>query len=182
MKQKRINRGFTLVEIVIVLVVMSLLIGVLFKVYQRIADISVRVRYEKNLGNSIVTMQTMLQNVVDSYTVDYTAWIQQSQPWWTNTIPLLNSNKNKVSLSISTSWELLLSTNSGGQITTASLLGEDIVFKNATFILSPTTDPAKERDFSSIYQPGFRLIGSLQPKTYPSLLFPVQTFFSFLQR
>ena len=185
MREKRINRGFTLIEIVIVLVILALLIWVLFRVYRTIAEISLRVRYEKNMGNSIVTMQTILQNVVDTYTVDYPTFVampqSQSTPWWTYNIPLRANDSSLASLMLS-GGELLLSTISGWVVHTASLLWPENIFTGATFVLSPITDPAKERNFSQIYQPGFWLIGTLQPKKYPLLHFPVHTFFSFLQK
>jgi prepilin-type N-terminal cleavage/methylation domain-containing protein len=49
MRKARVKHGFTLIEIVIVLVVLALLIGVLFRVYKTISDISVRMRYEKTM-------------------------------------------------------------------------------------------------------------------------------------
>ena len=181
MRKNRIKHGFTLVEILIVLVVLALLIGVLFKVYQSITEISFRVRYEKTLGNSIVTMQTILQNIADADTVDYSGLQQSWNPsWWLTSLPLRTVTW-KATLSLE-SWQLLLTTYSGNETNVASILGADIVIKNATFILSPVTDPSKERSFANIYQPGFWLIWSLEATSYPWMHFPVHTFFSFLQK
>ena len=72
MRKNTINKkAFTLVEILIVLVITAILIGVLFQVYRNIADVSLRVRYEKDIGNKVVTMQTMIQNIIDTHTIDY---------------------------------------------------------------------------------------------------------------
>lgn len=67
-----------MVEILIVLVITAILIGVLFQVYRNIAEVSLRVRYEKDIGNKVVTMQTMIQNIIDTHTIDYAVIEQQS--------------------------------------------------------------------------------------------------------
>ena len=49
MRKNRVKKAFTLVEIVIVLIVISILIGVLFQVYSAIAQVAVRIRLEKQV-------------------------------------------------------------------------------------------------------------------------------------
>ena len=43
------KKAFTLIEVVIVLIVASLLIGILFRVYSTTADIAMRIKYQKQL-------------------------------------------------------------------------------------------------------------------------------------
>lgn len=72
-KGQIVKKAFTLIEIVIVLVITAILVGILFRVYLTTADIATRVKYQKQLGMSLVTTQTILQNIVDTNTIDYVA-------------------------------------------------------------------------------------------------------------
>ncbi len=72
-KGQIVKKAFTLIEIVIVLIITAILVGILFRVYLTTADIAMRVKYQKQLGMSLVTTQTILQNIVDTNTIDYVA-------------------------------------------------------------------------------------------------------------
>lgn len=92
MRKKQL-KGFTLIEILIVLVTASLLIGVLFRIYQTTADISVRIKHQKQIGTAIVNMQTILQNIADTHTIDYKAVSGNaaiSADGWTHIVPLID--------------------------------------------------------------------------------------------
>jgi prepilin-type N-terminal cleavage/methylation domain-containing protein len=106
MRKGQIKKAFTLIEIVIVLVITAILIGILFKVYTTTADIAMRVKYQKQLGMSLVTTQTIIQNITDTHTVDYEAlsgstW--DSTPGWTKTLPLQSVDNKKAVLTITAS-------------------------------------------------------------------------------
>ncbi len=81
-KGQIVKKAFTLIEIVIVLIITAILVGILFRVYLTTADIAMRVKYQKQLGMSLVTTQTILQNIVDTNTIDYVAL---SGTTWTTT-------------------------------------------------------------------------------------------------
>ncbi len=178
------KKAFTLVEIMIVLVIASILIGVLFQVYRRITDVALRVRYEKDIGNKVVTMQTLIQNVIDTHTIDYNAFTGITwtpKPWWTTKLPLLTLD-NKPATLIIQSGALLFTTTSGNTKNTVSLLWDDVQLLKGTFVIMPITNPAEESSFSKIYQPWVWVIGTLAPINYTGLVFPLQTFFTTLQR
>lgn len=179
---------FTLIEVLIVLVAAWLLIWVLFKIYTTTAEISVRVKHQKQVGTAVVTMQTVLQNIADTHSIDYKA-VSWAIVWWgtwavtadgwTHVIPLLDENQQTgVSLKITSSGQLLYVNASGA----ASLLGDDVYLSGATFIVTPLQNPSTQSQFSRIYHPGFWLIGILSPYGDGKISFPVQTFFSLLKK
>jgi hypothetical protein len=187
MRKKQL-KWFTLVEVLIVLVAAGLLIGVLFKIYTTTAEISVRVKHQKQVWTAVVTMQTILQNIVDTHTIDYTV-ISWALIWWwtwaittdgwTQFIPLIDEYQHTgISLQITSSGELLYVNTSGS----ASLLGNNVYLSGATFILSPLQNPSIEPQFSRIYHPWFWVIGVLSPYGDTKISFPVQTFFSLLRK
>ena len=186
-------KGFTLIEIVVVLVTAAILIGILFRVYTTTADIALRIKHQKQLGVWVVTMQTVLQNIVDTHTIDYNALIwytRNTTPWWTNTVPLIDELQQKSTLLINWSWELVYTTYSGGALVgSASILWIDVTFSGATFIVYPYRDPKITwctaltiQCFNEINHPWFWLIGKLYPKRYNQIFLPIHTFFSFLKK
>ncbi len=206
-KNAIVKKAFTLVEILIVLIVTALLIGVLFQVYRNIADVSLRVRYEKDIGNKVVTMQTMIQNIIDTHTIDYavieqelsqrvnlqrdttlqrinqqnTNVAQNPQPWWMTTLPLRTQDDKPATLVLQDN-ALMFTSSTGDETTTVSLLWDDVQLLNATFVLMPMTNPQQESSFNAIYQPGVWVIGTLSPVGYSGAMFPLQTYFTTLQR
>lgn len=181
-KNAIVKKAFTLVEILIVLIVTALLIGVLFQVYRNIADVSLRVRYEKDIGNKVVTMQTMIQNIIDTHTIDYSGIVQNTlQPWWMTTLPLRTQDDKPATLVLQDN-ALMFTSTTGDETTTVSLLWDDVQLLNATFILMPITNPQQESSFNAIYQPGVWVIGTLSPVGYDGAMFPLQTYFTTLQR
>ncbi len=184
-KGQIVKKAFTLIEIVIVLIITAILVGILFRVYLTTADIAMRVKYQKQLGMSLVTTQTILQNIVDTNTIDYvalsgTTW--NTTPWWTKTLPLINADRQKNVLTITASGGLELVTTSWAVVMTAAILSPDVLLTWATFIIAPVTEPTSEKLFSRIYHPGFWFIGTMKNTNYNKINFPFHTFFSFLQR
>jgi prepilin-type N-terminal cleavage/methylation domain-containing protein len=49
MRKGQVKKAFTLIEVVVVLVVASILIGVLFRIYRTTADIALRIKHQKQL-------------------------------------------------------------------------------------------------------------------------------------
>lgn len=187
------KKAFTLIEVVVVLIVASLLIGILFRVYRTTADISLRIKHQKQLWVGIVTMQTVLQNIVDTHTVDYetlSTYTRWGNPWWTQRLPLIAEDTQKATLEITASGQLVFTTYTWSALVwSASILWWDILLSGATFIVSPYRDPKIQwctgttvQCFNNIIHPGFWLIGKAYPRLYTQLVFPIHTFFSFLKR
>lgn len=64
------RKGFTLVEILIVLVICGILFGVLFRTYGKITDIAFKTEREKNMNQELVYVSQVFQNISDEYTID----------------------------------------------------------------------------------------------------------------
>lgn len=193
MRKGSIKKGFTLIEIVIVLITAAILIGILFRVYTTTADIAMRIKHQKQLGMWVVTMQTVLQNIVDTHTIDYNAmtwYTRNTTPGWTNKVPLIDETLQKSTLEINWSWELVYTTYSGWALVwSASILGIDVMFSGSTFIVYPYRDPKIDwctaptiQCFKEINHPWFWMIGKLYSKNYDQLFLPIHTFFSFLKK
>lgn len=190
MRKDRINKAFTLIELVIVLIVVALLMGVLFQVYITIAKVSVRIRLEKQVGLKVVHMQTLLQNITDTNTIDYS----RLSPYdWRalTTLPLINVQWQTWSLSINTTWELIYTLMSGDQEQIVSLLGDEIFLQSGAFVVTPLRDPDwtppgdknPQEAFMEIQQPWYRLFGYLSPVFIePKIQFPIQTFYTIIQK
>ncbi len=134
------KKAFTLIEIVVVLIVFALLIGVLFRVYLTTADIALRIKHQKQLWIGIVTMQTVLQNIVDTHTIDYQTldtYTWGTTPWWTQRVPLITEDKQKAVLELTNSGQLIFTTYSGNAlIGSASVLWGDVILSWTTFIIA----------------------------------------------
>lgn len=191
MRKNWVKKAFTLVEIVIVLVVISILIGVLFQVYSAIAQVSVRIRLEKQVWIKVVHMQTLIQNIIDTNRIDYSNL--NTNNWWTKTLPLINTQLQTGSLNINSSWRLIYTTMSWGTSQETSLLGDEIVLTGASFVVTPLKDPnmplnnlvgsdEQQKAFLAIQQPWVWMLGSLTPLVEPKIKFPVQTFYTFIQK
>lgn len=194
MRKNRVKKAFTLVEIVIVLIVISILIGVLFQVYSAIAQVAVRIRLEKQVWIKVVHMQTLMQNIIDTNRVDYTRLVTGDN-WWTTTLPLIHTDQKTGSLSINSSWRLIYTTMSWETNEETSLLGDEIVLTGASFVVTPLTDPnapsdsaiqwnidARKKAFLAIQQPWVWMLGRLTPIIEPKIQFPIQTFYTFIQK
>lgn len=63
-------KAFTLIEVLISLVIISLLVGIMFGIYTSILKLSVRIEQEKNLNNELLFASQTIQNAVDNYDLD----------------------------------------------------------------------------------------------------------------
>lgn len=68
------KKGFTLVEMVIVVLIFAILSGLLFKTYIAITRVAFRLEQEKNVSDSIVTISRIVQNFADRNTIDYSGY------------------------------------------------------------------------------------------------------------
>ncbi len=68
------KKGFTLVEILIVVLIFAILSSLLFKTYIAITRVAFRLEQEKNVSDNIVTISRIVQNFADRNTIDYTAY------------------------------------------------------------------------------------------------------------
>lgn len=77
----RIRKWFTLIEILISLVIISLLVIVIFQTYKSIADISVRVDNIYRMTNEMLFAHQTIQNLVDVWQLDIDKRFETTDPW-----------------------------------------------------------------------------------------------------
>ncbi|MBP7007278.1 prepilin-type N-terminal cleavage/methylation domain-containing protein [Patescibacteria group bacterium] len=68
--KKQLTQAFTLIEVLISLVIISVLVGIVFAMYTSIIRLSVRMEQEKNLNNELLFAVQSIQNMVDNYDLD----------------------------------------------------------------------------------------------------------------
>ncbi|USN57402.1 MAG: prepilin-type N-terminal cleavage/methylation domain-containing protein [Candidatus Peribacteria bacterium] len=68
------RKGFTLVELLIVIVVFSILVTVLFRTYNTIMRLSVRSEFQKNIQTDVLFVNQVMHNLADTYTIDFEAY------------------------------------------------------------------------------------------------------------
>lgn len=78
---KWIRKWFTLVEVLISLVIVSLLVIVIFQTYKSIADISVRVDNIYKMTNEMLFAHQTIQNLVDVWQLDIDKRFDSTTPW-----------------------------------------------------------------------------------------------------
>jgi len=99
--------GFTLVELLIVMVIMAMLCVILLRSYTWISNVSFRIMQEKNVNQEVFSLSQILQNFADRNTIDYTRYSQQSidlnsSKWITDKLYLIGQDWN---LAFYTSWD-----------------------------------------------------------------------------
>jgi prepilin-type N-terminal cleavage/methylation domain-containing protein len=93
-------RAFTLLEVLISLVIISLLVGVIFGIYASILRLSVRIEQEKNLNNELLFASQTIQNMVDNYDLNLGYYFSGSQTdviddkGYSDTLALMNKDKS----------------------------------------------------------------------------------------
>ena len=65
------KKGFTLLELIIVMAILGILFVMLLKTYNRIATMVFRVQQEKEVAQEILQMSQLMQNFSDRNTIDY---------------------------------------------------------------------------------------------------------------
>lgn len=68
------KKGFTLVEMLIVILIFGILAGLLFKTYIAITRVAFRLEQEKNVSTTIVTVSRIIQNFTDRNTINYSGY------------------------------------------------------------------------------------------------------------
>lgn len=97
-KQKFLQ-AFTLIEVLISLVIISILVGMVFAMYTTIIKLSIRMEQEKNLNNELLFATQTIQNIVDNYDLDlwyYFSWWSRNaidDKWYTPVLVLKNTDK-----------------------------------------------------------------------------------------
>lgn len=97
---KSLKKGFTLLEVLISLVIISLLVGIIFGIYTSILKLSVRIEQEKNLNNELLFASQTIQNMVDSYDLDLGYYFASGQrndidaDGYTDTLAMVNQDKS----------------------------------------------------------------------------------------
>jgi prepilin-type N-terminal cleavage/methylation domain-containing protein len=67
-------RGFTLVEVLIVVVLLGTLMGLLFRTYITISQIAAKVENEKAIQNETLFLMQTLENLTENYSIDYSRY------------------------------------------------------------------------------------------------------------
>ena len=65
------KKAFTLIEILIALVIASILFTLIFRAYVSITQISTRLGNEKKLNAEIVYVTETIQNIADTYQINF---------------------------------------------------------------------------------------------------------------
>lgn len=68
------RKGFTLVELLIVITIFSILVMVLFRTYNTIMRLSVRSEFQKNIQTDVLFVNQVMHNLADTYTIDFDAY------------------------------------------------------------------------------------------------------------
>lgn len=64
-------KGFTIVELLIVMVILGILIALVFQTYSKISDVSFRIEQEKVLEEEVIYFSQILQNLSERNTIDW---------------------------------------------------------------------------------------------------------------
>lgn len=68
------RKGFTLIEVLIVLVIVAMLMGVLFEIYITISRITFRIELQKNVNEELLFVTDTLQNLSNRNEIDYSKY------------------------------------------------------------------------------------------------------------
>lgn len=66
-----VKKAFTLLEMLLVVIIVWLLAGVLFRTYISMSEMSFRVEQEKRLNQELLFSSQILQNLANDYQIDY---------------------------------------------------------------------------------------------------------------
>jgi len=65
------KKGFTLLELMIVIGIISILSVILFRTFGTVSELTFRVEQEKNVTQEIIDFSQILQNYADRNQIDY---------------------------------------------------------------------------------------------------------------
>lgn len=153
------KNAFTLVEVLISLVLAAILFTLIFRSYVTITQVSTRLENEKKLNAEIAFITETVQNIADTYQIDYTKYgtTLVAAQWRTNTLYLTGGSQTGASLKFSGDNLLRIHAN----ITTPLLSTGNALLSWWTFKIIPFTRFTTDK-FLDIQHPGFRLITSLR--------------------
>lgn len=164
------RKAFTLIEVLISLVIISLLVWVMFGIYSSVLKLSVRIEQEKNLNNELLFASQTIQNIVDNYDLDlgyyFSGWVRNniSNEGYTDILALKSSNK---SIIIRKEWEC--NTESGCYL---ALQDWNIIkqlsnpYKVSLPELTFRILPYQFGSVENIYQKWFRVYGKMTSSRY----------------
>lgn len=94
------HKAFTLIEILIAVSLTAILFILVFRSYVRITEIATRLEHEKKLSAELSYLTETVQNIADSYQIDYATYgsglIQTNG--WTNILYLTGNGTGQTSL------------------------------------------------------------------------------------
>lgn len=109
MAQFQRKKWFTLVEVLISTIIIWLLFMLIFKVFDTLSDISVRVEGERQMQNELLYITETLQTLADNYNIDYDTYRADGdidlfgQQGMVHELHLINAEAETVT--IATSWD-----------------------------------------------------------------------------
>jgi len=65
------RNGFTLLELMIAIGIISILSAILFRTFATVSEVTFRVEQEKNVTQEIISFSQILQNYADNNQIDY---------------------------------------------------------------------------------------------------------------
>jgi len=65
------RNGFTLLELMIAIGIISILSAILFRTFATVSEVAFRVEQEKNVTQEIISFSQILQNYADNNQIDY---------------------------------------------------------------------------------------------------------------
>ena len=86
------KKAFTLIELVIVIVILSLLIWVLFQIFIMISHIAVRIQHERGLHDEVIYVVQTIQNIIDQWDTEFNGEAFSGNLWYTTSLNLIWTN------------------------------------------------------------------------------------------
>ncbi len=163
MLQKMLHRSaksaFTLVEVLISLVLAAILFTIVFRSYVSITQVSTRLENEKKLNMEITFITETVQNIADTYQIDYTKYGSTliAAQWRTKTLYLTGGSQTGAMLQFSGENLLRIHAN----IVTPLISTGNAFTSGWIFKIIPFTRLSTDK-FLDIQHPGFWLITSLR--------------------
>lgn len=95
--------GFTLVEILIVVILFGLLSGIILETYTTITKVAFRMEQDKELAQETLILSQVLQNISEEATIDYEKYHDLKENNWI-TDKLYLTGWNRTGMQISSTW------------------------------------------------------------------------------
>lgn len=162
--------AFTLIEVLISLIIISLLVWIIFGIYTSILKISVRIDQEKNLNNELLFASQTLQNAVDNYDLDlwyyFSGWKRNDidTNGYSKTLALINSHK---AIQLRKEWECGVWTGCYLALIDGGIIKQlTNPYKVALPELQFRILPYQFDTVADIYQKGFWIYGKITSNRY----------------